>query len=179
MEPILKVSFGLIEDKVVQSSVAVASLLWLTYRQDCIHSCRVNMHKVCEGMFAFMCVCACTTLLGLESLLAGMVGRHLRRFPAAELQNPSPQSLSSALISSYRHGACGQRLPGFQTLSSATVTAGLRRSEVSAEWDLLSRFAQTGSDQRSHCTCISALHVTSGTKAFWLTMKGEIFQDIF
>lgn len=83
-------------------------------------------------MFAFMCVCACTILLGLESL-AGLLGRHLRRFPAAELQNPSPQSLSSALISSYRHGACGRRLPGFQTLSSATVTAGLRRSEARAE----------------------------------------------
>lgn len=61
-----------------------------------------------------------------------LVGRHVRRFPAAELQNPSPQSLSSALISSYRHGACGQGLHGFQTLSSATVTAGFWRSEGKA-----------------------------------------------
>ncbi len=77
-----------------------------------------------------------------KNLLAGLVGSHLRRFPAAQLQNPSPQSLSSALISSYRHGACGQRLPGFQTLSSATDTAGPRRSEVRAERDLLTHTVQ-------------------------------------
>lgn len=87
-----------------------------------MHSCGGNMHKVCTGIFASMCVCACAILYGLEGALVGIVGRHLRRFPAAELQNPSPQSLSSALISSYRHGACGQMLPGFQTLSSAAVT---------------------------------------------------------
>lgn len=56
-----------------------------------------------------------------ESLPAGLTGKRLRRFPAALLQNPRPQSPSSALISSYRHGACGRALPGSQTLSSATT----------------------------------------------------------
>lgn len=34
-----------------------------------------------------------------------------------------PQSVSSALISSHRRGACGQRRPGSQTLSSAAAAA--------------------------------------------------------
>lgn len=90
------------------------------------------MHRdVC--VLAFVCVCVYIyNILGLESLSAGLVGRHRRRFPAAELQNPSPQSLSRALISSYCHGACGQRLPGFQTPSSATVSVALWRSEARA-----------------------------------------------
>lgn len=67
-----------------------------------------------------------TEYKGSESLPAGLTGKHLRRFPAAPLQNPRPQSPSSALISSYRHGACGRALPGSQTLSSATAAVEQR-----------------------------------------------------
>lgn len=81
-------------------------------------------------------------ILRLESFPAGLLGRHVRRFPAAEFQNLNPQSLSSTLINSYRHGACGQRQPGFQALSSATVTAEVWRSEASAEGDLLRHVVQ-------------------------------------
>lgn len=82
-------------------------------------------------------------VLGLESFPTGRLGKHVRRFPAATLQNPNPQSQSSALISSYRHGACGQRLPGSQTLGSATVTGGVWKSEPQEEEeeaDLLAHF---------------------------------------
>lgn len=115
-------------------------------------------------------------ILGLESLPVGLVGRHLRRFPAAELQNPSPQSLSSALISSYRHGACGQRLPRFQTLSSATVTADLWRSEARADLDLFSHFVQNWTRPKIFIH-FSTLHIASGTEAFWLTMNSQIFYE--
>lgn len=105
----------------------------------------LQCEHVQSSMFARLLACMCMCMyiiLRLESFPAGLVGRHVRRFPAAELQNPNLQSPSSALINSYRHGACGQRQPGFQALRSATVTAELWRSEARAEWDLLLHFVQ-------------------------------------
>lgn len=152
----------------------------LMHGQDCVHSCSVNTCKVRTGLFvqqyvlSHMHVWVCMyNILGLESL----VGRHLRRFPAAGLQNPSPQSLSSALISSYRHGACGRRLPGFQTLSSATVTAAWWRSEERAERDLLANFVQNWSAPKIWFPAFqgSAHCVGDWSRLFWLATESQIF----
>lgn len=72
-----------------------------------------------------------------------------------------------ALISSYRHGACGHRLPGSQTPNSATVTAGSQTSEARAERNLLLHFVRNG--QRFYFINVRAVHVASGAEAFSLS----------
>lgn len=62
-------------------------IFFLRHRYERRHGAYLQAEpKLCTGVFAFMCVCA--VLLGLERVLAGIVGKRPRRFPAAEHQKP-------------------------------------------------------------------------------------------